>query len=113
VADTTIRGMIRDIQTEVRDTKDLSPDRASDLLVQLTALYGNVLDEVRQADAAYSAVLLAKLNGDEAAARAKIRAQVSPEYQRAREAKDTEKLSLELIRSLKSFIRLKQEEMKL
>jgi hypothetical protein len=109
----TVTEMVRAIRAEVRDTEDLAPHRASDLLIRLTAIYGNVLDEVRAADMAYSEVLLAALNGDEAAARAKIRAQVSPEYARAREAKDTEKLALELIRSLKHFLRMKGEEMRL
>jgi hypothetical protein len=108
----TIRSLIRELQAEVRDT-DLQPDRASDILAKLSALYGNVLDEVRIADMAYSEVLLEALNGDEAANRAKIRAQVTPQYARFREAKDTEKLTLELIRSLKHFLRSKAEEMRM
>jgi hypothetical protein len=105
--------MVRVIRAEVRDTNDLQPDRATTLLIRLTALYGNVLDEVREAEMAYNSVLLGFLNGDEAANRARIRAQASPEYARAREAKDTERLTLELVRSLKKFIASKQEEMRL
>lgn len=108
----TIRDMVRAIRAEVRDSADLQPDRAAVLLIKLTALYGNTLDEVRVADMAYNAVLLDALNGDEAASRAKIRAQVSPEYARAREAKDTERLTLELSRSLKKFLQLKGDEMR-
>jgi hypothetical protein len=108
----TVRDMVRAIRTEVRDS-DLLPARAADLLTRLTALYGNVLDEIREADMDYNGVLLAALNGDEAANRAKIRAQVTPQYARMREAKDTEKVTLELIRSLKQFLRSKAEEMRL
>lgn len=111
-ADVTVRSLIREIQVEVRDC-ELLPDRASELLLRLTALYANVLDEVRGADMTYNVVLLGFLNGDEAANRARIRAQASPEYARAREAKDTERLTLELIRSLKKFMASKQEEMRL
>jgi hypothetical protein len=111
-ADVTIRSLIRDIQIEVRDT-DLQPDRGADLLAKLSALYGNVLDEVRVAEQDYNTVLLQCLHGDEAANRARIRAQATPQHARFREAKDTEKLALELIRSLKHFLRSKAEEMRL
>jgi hypothetical protein len=108
----TVRDMVRAIRAEVRDTDDLQPERAAVLLIKLTALYGNTLDEVTKADMAYNEVLLKALNGDEAATRAKIRAQVTPEYARAREAKDTERLTLELSRSLKKFLQLKGDEMR-
>jgi hypothetical protein len=111
-ADVTVRSLIREIQVEVRDC-ELLPDRASELLLKLTALYANVLDEVRASEMDYNGVLLGFLNGDEAANRARIRAQASPQYGRAREAKDTERLTLELIRSLKKFMASKQEEMRL
>jgi len=108
----TVRELVRDIQREIRDT-DLLPDRAADLLTKLTALLGNINDEIREADQLYAMVLLAFLESDEAAARAKIRAEVSPEYQRKREARDLKELALELIRSLKYFLRAKEEEMRL
>jgi uncharacterized protein (DUF1501 family) len=47
VADITIRGMVRLIQVEIRDTHDLQPDRAAELLNKLTALLGNLNDEIR------------------------------------------------------------------
>jgi hypothetical protein len=53
------------------------------------------------------------LQSDEAANRARIRAEVTPEYQRARAAKDTEKLVLELIRSCKKYLSSLDEEMRL
>jgi hypothetical protein len=110
--DVTVRSLIREIQVDIRDT-DLQPNQAADYLAKLTALYGNVLDEVRESEMAYNAVLMAAFSGEEAANRAKIRAQASPEYGRFREAKDTEKLTLELIRSLKHYLRMKAEEMRL
>ena len=107
----SVRTMIRAIQTEVRD-QALLPVRGAELLTKLTALYGNVLDELRAADLAYNEVLVEALNSDEAASRATIRAKGSPQYQRAREAKDTERLTLELIRSLKKFLTLQAEEIR-
>jgi chorismate mutase len=109
----TVRELIRQMQTEIRDATDLQPDRASELLNRLTALMGNVNDEVRTADAEYARVLLSLLESEEAANRAKIRAEITPEYQRKREARDTKELCVELVRSLKYFLRSKTEEMRL
>jgi hypothetical protein len=108
----TIRERIRTIQRDLRDGA-LSPDMARESLVTLTAILGNVNDEQRQADHDYKVVLLTCLEADEAANRARIRAEVSPEYQRAREAKDTKDLVVEMIRSCKAFLRSLDEEMRL
>jgi hypothetical protein len=105
--------MVRLIQVEVRDTTDLQPDRAAELLNKLTALIGNLNDEIREADAKFAEVLLKYLDSDEAANRAKIRAETSPEFMRKREARDTKELAIELARSLKYFLRSKEEEMRL
>ena len=109
---TTIRDMVRAIQVELRDT-EVAPSRARALLIELTALSGNCSAEVRQADAEYNGVLLKQLNGEEAANRATIRAKATPEYQRFREAQDTFKLVVEMIRSLKTVIKSIESEMHL
>ena len=106
----TIREMVRDIQKEVRDTPDLLPDRAAALATRLSALLGNVNDEIRAADAAYAATLLSLLESEKAANRARIRAEMTPEYARKREARDTKELAVELIRTLKYFMRAKEQE---
>ena len=108
----TIRDLVKQMQIEIRDTA-LTPDRASELCVKLTALIGNVADEIREADLDYARVLLTHLDGEDAANRAKIRAETSPEYQRKREARDTRELVIELVRSLKYLLRTAQEEMRL
>lgn len=109
----TVRDWIKQIQREVRDTPDLLPDRAAELLNTLTALLGNCADEIRTADADYARVLLAHLESEEAANRAKIRAEITPEFQRKREARDAKELAIELCRSLKYFLRAKEEERRL
>lgn len=83
----TVREMVQDFQREIRDS-DLLPGRAAELLTKLTALIGNCNTAIREADAEYAAVLLRHLDSDEAANRARIRAEISPEYQRKREARD-------------------------
>ena len=108
----SIRERIAKIQKELRDGA-LTPDLARESLVTLTALLGNVNDEQREADHEYKLVLLGCLQGDEAANRARIRAEVTPQYQRAREAKDTKDLVVEMIRSCKAYLRSLDEEMRL
>ncbi len=108
----TVREWVRDIQREIRDT-DLQPDRAAELLVKLTALMGNCNDAIREADADYATVLLSFLQADEAANRAKIRAETTPAYQRKREARDTKELCVELCRSLKYLLKSHEESMRL
>ena len=108
----TVRGMVMQIQAEMR-VGWLDPDQAREHLIRLTALYGNCLQEIREADASYAVVLLAHLDSSEKANRAKIRAETSEEYQRKREAQDTEKLVIESIRSLKYYLRSQEEEVRL
>jgi len=100
------------MQTEMRLTT-LEPERVSELLGKATALIGNCSDEMREADVHYNIVLLRYLDADEAANRARIRAETSPEYLRKRQAKDTKELVIEMVRSLKEISRAKREEMQL
>jgi hypothetical protein len=104
--------MVRDIQDEVRGG-DLPPDRARIVLNTLTSLMGNCLSELREADMAFNVVLLKHLDTDEAANRAKIRAETTPEYARKREARDTLTLVTEMTRALKVVLRSQEEEMRL
>lgn len=108
----TVREMVKAMQTEIRET-DVQPDRATELLDQLSALVGNVNDEIRVADQEYAVVLLQCLDSEAKANRAKIRAETTPEYLRKREARDTKELVLALIGSMKYFLNAKREEMKL
>ena len=110
----TVRDMVKAIQVEVRDrASDLSPERASELLMQLTSLIGNINDEIRVADAEYGTVLLACYSSEETVNRAKIVAETTPAYQRKRAAKDAKELALQMIGSLKYYLKSKQDEMRL
>ena len=104
-----IREIIKGIQEEVAKS-DLLPGRAVELLNQLSALIGNINDFIRERDLAYSRVLLKCLDSEEKANRAKIMAETTPEYLAKREARDTKELSLEMIRSLKYYLRAKEDE---
>jgi len=108
----SVRERIAAIQREII-AGSVTPEQARQWLMTLTALLGKVHDEQRIADHEYKLVLLRCLQGDEAANRAKIRAEVSAEYRRSREAKDTADLVVEMIRSCKVFTRSLDEEMRL
>lgn len=101
--------MIQEIQEEVRDT-DLQPIRAAELLTKLSALMGNCNDAIRKADVEYNHILLKWLETEGKANMARIKAECSPEYLVKRETRDTKELCIEIIRSLKYFMRAKQEE---
>lgn len=108
----TIRERIRAIQKDLRDGA-MSPDLARESLVTLTALLGNVNDEQREADHEFKLVLVGALSTEKRANRARIVAETSPQYQRAREAKDTATLVQEMIRSCRAYLRSLDEEMRL
>lgn len=108
----SVRERIKKIQAELRDGA-LTPDLARESLVTLTALLGNVNDEQRAADAAYKVVLLTCLQAEKKANRARITAEISAEYNRAREAKDTATLVQEMVRSCRAYLRSLDEEMRL
>lgn len=107
----SVRELVADAQDQM--LHDLTPMQARDLLVRLTSLLGNALTEVMQADHAYGIVLLKFLESDEAANRAKIRAECSLEYIRKKEAATAHTVLLESIRSLKAYLRSSEEEMRL
>ena len=106
-----VRERIAAIQREILSGA-VTPDHARQWLMSLTALLGKVHDEQRIADHEYKLVLLGCLQ-EGAVGRAKIRAEVTTQYQRAREAKDTADLVIEMIRSCKVFTRSLDEEMRL
>lgn len=109
----TVRELVRSYQHEIQQSADLQPDRAAELLMRLTALMGNCAEEIREADAEYAVTLLHFLDTEEKANRARIRAEISPEFRRRQEARDTKELVVELSRSLKYFLRAKAEELQL
>jgi hypothetical protein len=110
----TVRAMIRAIQREVGDDQiDLTPDRASELQIRLSALLGNVMEEGRKAEMDYKRVLLASLKSSEKANRARIEAETTPEYEHYQECRHAKDLTMELLRSLRQFLRTQSEVMRL
>lgn len=91
----------------------LPPDMARESLAELTGLLGSCTEELRVAELAYNPVLLACLRSGEAANRARIEAECSPEYARMREAKDITKQVQQMIVTCRAYLRSLDEEMRL
>ena len=106
-----IREIVSKAQEKVYE-EGLLPDEAVDLMRTLSAVYGNVLSHIQKTELLYNRILLAELDKEKVAAKAKIVAQVSKEYQDFLEAKNTEKLLLKMLSSLKTFVKSKTEEFK-
>lgn len=98
----TVRDMVNEIRDEVR-RGGLTPSRAGELASELSALLGNIGEEIRDADMAYNARFAMCLDEAGSAARAKVRAETTEEYRRKREAHDFHMVTLEMVRSLRKL----------
>lgn len=107
----TVRDLVAGMQKEIGEGH-LEPQRACDLLGKLTALLGNCREEIRDADYEFNIVLLHYLDQDEAANRARIRAETTAEYRRKQQARDTKTLAEDLISALKYSLRSMEAEWK-
>lgn len=108
-----LRQMIKKRQNEVMSKEiDLCPARAAEILTEISALYGNVLDEVRIRQMAYNRVLKSIYDEEPKANRAKLKAEITQEFEDLLEVRGTEKLTIEMIRSLKYYLREKETELK-
>lgn len=108
----TVRQMVTAIQVELRGG-DVVPSRARELLMTLTSLMGNCNAEVSRTEGDFTRVLAKCLDEEQKANRAKIRAELSPEYTAKQEARNALTLVVEMIRSLKTILKSIEEEMRL
>ena len=106
----TLREKVLELQKEIANPKTLTPDRAAEILLDLTARLSFVNDQIRERDVAYNVKLLACYEKEEKANRAKIIAETSPEYILKREARDTRELMIELMRSIKFYLKNEKYE---
>lgn len=105
----TTRELILSWQSEVLNATKLDPNRAADLLAKSAALMGNVTDEILARQIAYNEKL-AELITENPATKAKIIADVTPEYKSMQEAKNAETSLTELIRALKYYLKAQERE---
>jgi hypothetical protein len=105
----TIREIITEHQNEILKG-NLAPGRASEILLELSAIIGNCNDEIRIRDIEYNKILLKYYEQEVTANRAKIKAETTAEYEAKRIARDTKDLVVEMCRSLKYFLKAAEEE---
>jgi len=111
-AEMTVRERVKRIQHELI-SGDVMPSRARELLMMLTGLLGNCQAEVTRSTGAYTRVLAECLDAEKKANRARIRAEMTPEFSAQEEAKNTHALVVEMIRSLKVILKSIEEEIRL
>jgi len=105
----TVREMISEYRAEVLK-QELSPDRAAKIIAELTVLLANVNEQIREAIIIYNQTLAKTLAVEKSAARAKILAEITPEYIDFKTKKDLKEEVVELIRGLKYYVNAKKDE---
>ena len=108
----SVRELLAKCRLEVLNG-NLSPTRTGEIAAQLSALLGNITDEIRDREMAYNAVYSNLLDECGKANRAEIKAKLTPEYGHLRTAQDAEKVTLEMVRSLRRLQETQGNEMRL
>jgi hypothetical protein len=106
----TIRETINEYRNKIRDCSNLGPSEASKYLVELSALTGNVNEELLKVMMDYNYKKSEFLTEIKSVAKAEVKAQCTEEYRRLQEVKGYRDLIVELIRSLKYFLRSLEDE---
>lgn len=108
----TVRERVADIQGRLL-SEAVTPTEAAKLAVELAALHGRCLIERAEAEVAYSHVLLAASEQHETAVKAKMHAQTSDAYAKLVQAKAYGELTLQVLQSLKAYVRAAGDEARL
>lgn len=112
MAEQTIRDMVNSIAIDLRDG-DVTPGKAREHLMTLSGLLSACVLRTRQTELAYKRVLVECMKAHGAAAKGIIAAEVTEQYEAYREAKDTERLCMEMKRSCQTFLKSLDSEMHL
>lgn len=96
----SVRSLIATVRAEVIKG-GLTPSRTGEIAAQLSALLGNISEEMRDAEMAYNGVVARLLDDLGKANRAQMKGKLTPEYARLYEAKAAHADTLEMVRSLR------------
>lgn len=105
----TIRSLMAEFQAEAK-LDSFAPSTGADMVRKLTALLGNVNVELRRREMAYNRFRLDCYQSELKANRAKMISEASQQYEDWQEVKHLKEELIELIRSLKVFVRNAEEE---
>ena len=107
-----IREQIRELLNVIWQNADMQPLEASEKLIKLSALLGNVGDNLVKLERSYAQKKISYMqdNPKWPMSKVEIFAQDTDEYQDLRETKELQKSVVEACRALKVFIRVREEE---
>ena len=108
----TISELVESYQTRVFKG-NLPGQEAAEILLELSALLGNINHEIRERQQKYIQAYRELLNMESTVARARIISMATPEWLSLQEAKDEKEVTLELIRSLKFYLRNLKDELEI
>lgn len=105
-----IRELIQTKLTELHDIDAVGPDRASEILVELSALLGSINKEVSDREYWFNLKKFEFLKESGIVGKATIEANATKEFQQFKEAVAYQKAVIENIRSIKYYLRRADEE---
>jgi hypothetical protein len=108
----SVRDLLATIRREVIAGK-VTPTRAGELAMQLSALLGNISDEICVAEMAYNEVYSNKFDELGKASHAEIKAKLTDEYKRLIEVKGAKEATTEMVWSLRKMQDTFRAEMQL
>lgn len=107
----TVRSMIDRRREILLNIQELTLHETTQIMVELSALIGNVNEEIRRRDDAYIRKLLSILDQPKmSVARAKIEVMDTDEYRELERARGYKEVVIEMIRTLKYRVRSLQDE---
>lgn len=105
-----ITEQIYNLRREMYQADKLLPNRASEILVQLSALLGNVLEDEVKKEMVYNEKFSELKSEKDSVARAEVEAKATQEYADYRMAKYLKSVVESMISTLKYFLREKEKE---
>ena len=109
----TLRDLIKQETAGLLSVEKLGPHIAAERLVALTALMASLCAEIASKRALYTKVRLDCLNTSKSAVEAKIRSEATPEFNDWQEREEMRKAIIQIVQSIKYYLRLQEDEMKL
>ena len=109
----TLRDLIKQETAGLLSVEKLGPHIAAERLVALTSLLATLGAEIALKRAKYADVRLVALLASKSAAEAKIRAEATPQFNEWVEREEMRKALIEIVRSLKYYLRQQEDEVRI